>query len=268
MNNNSRHCAGLNQEDANEIPSNGRPAGLVRPRVTYHAVRREHDKVLKMTAAALSSTCWEVMLRRWMSRQSVQHLTSEESAAAAEPQRVGKLIIRAPSVQCWAMQQLLGNILKSLNCSWGPTHFPLGCDTRKYYNQVVKLPLIPLYSCTGSPLPLSWPLMIAPQCWYRVCQHQCGKNTGLKALRLPDLNIWLWYLWSEEEVRIHYTHTGAGPALSASVPQQCCNEYSDSDSNLFLRIPNIRIRIRDFCKTNIIRIRIRNRILTSESESF
>ena len=30
--------------------------------------------------------------------------------------------------------------------------------------------------------------------------------------------------------------------------EQCCNEYSDSDSdsNLFLRIPNIRIRIRDF----------------------
>ena len=52
--------------------------------------------------------------------------------------------------------------------------------------------------------------------------------------------------------------------------KQCCNEYSDSDSdsNLFLRIPNIRIRIRDFCKTNNIRIRIRNWILTSESESF
>ena len=51
---------------------------------------------------------------------------------------------------------------------------------------------------------------------------------------------------------------------------QCCNEYSDSDSdsNLFLRILNIRIRIRDFCKTNNIRIRICNRILTSESESF
>ena len=52
--------------------------------------------------------------------------------------------------------------------------------------------------------------------------------------------------------------------------EQCCNEYSDSDSdsNLFLRIPNIRIRIRDFCRTNNIQIRIRNRILTSESESF
>ena len=46
--------------------------------------------------------------------------------------------------------------------------------------------------------------------------------------------------------------------LLHQVMRQCCNEYSDSDSNLFLRIPNIRIRIRDFCKTNNIRIRIRN----------
>ena len=33
-------------------------------------------------------------------------------------------------------------------------------------------------------------------------------------------------------------------------------------------VTNIRIRIRDFCKTNNIRIRIRNWILTSKSECF
>ena len=61
-----------------------------------------------------------------------------------------------------------------------------------------------------------------------------------------------------------------GAKLLGSAANQCCNEYSDSDldSNLFLRIPNIRIQIRDFCKTNNIWIRIRNRILSSESESF
>ena len=76
----------------------------------------------------------------------------------------------------------------------------------------------------------------APQCWYRVCQHQCGKNTGLKALcwaaPLPDLNIWLWYLWSEEEVMIHYiqhtlTHEAWGYSCSSPLKcRACCRDLS------------------------------------------
>ena len=72
------------------------------------------------------------------------------------------------------------------------------------------------------------------------------------------------------QILVRPRRSGTMSKLRRSIIFQCCNEYSDSDSdsNLFLRIPNIRIRIRDFCKTNNIQIRICNRILTSESESF
>ena len=63
-------------------------------------------------------------------------------------------------------------------------------------------------------------------------------------ISLPDVNL------SEIEVLFKGIQHCDEILQVGSGMKQCCNEYSDSDSdsNLFPRIPNIRIRIRDFLR--------------------
>ena len=72
----------------------------------------------------------------------------------------------------------------------------------------------------------------------------CKQNVQVPViLRLEDFGLEL----KRDAVSyiIEFVYRGE---VRVRLKKQCCNEYSDSDSdsNLILRIPNIRIRIRDF----------------------